>query len=96
MIQPRFQKGRVKLGNWSPGLKRCVSEGCSTSLHGDMVAPSPLVIHNTMATNSKAASLDDITWDDEVTAPSIQFSVRTLFMGTLMIIDNSPISCKMC
>jgi len=90
MIQPRLLKGRVKLGTWSPGLKRWVSESGFTGMQSDIAAPSQLVIHNTMATSSKAASLDDITWDDEVTPRSGQFSVRDSVHGYLN--DNKQLS----
>lgn len=72
---PHEQKDRVKLGEWSPGLKRWVNEGGCGSLHGDSGwAPSPLVIHNTTTTHSVVDDLE--TTCDEASHFSVKDSVH--------------------
>lgn len=85
MIKPHDQKDRVKLGAWSPGLKRWVNDsGCATPQgDGSSVgwAPPPVVIHNAMATHN----LDDGSHDD-----GSHFSVRDSVHGYLN--DNKQLS----
>ena len=75
MIKP---KDRVKLGTWSPGLKRWVSKGGCTTLHGDGSsngwAPSPMVIQNAMTTHSVVDDHD--TTCDEASHFSLKDSVH--------------------
>ena len=77
MIKQRGQKDRVKLGAWSPGLRRWVSEGGAATLHSGW-APSPVVIQN------DTASVDD-TCDE-----ASHFSVRDSVHGYLN--DNKQLS----
>lgn len=87
MIKARVQKDRVKLGTWSPGLKRWVSDGNSPVFHGDgnliSWAPSPLVIPNNGTTTQSVA--DDTTCDE-----ASHFSVRDSVHGYLN--DNKHLS----
>ena len=88
MIRPRESKDRVKLGTWSPGLKRWVSEGGCTTLHGDGSsngwAPSPMVIQNAMTTRS-------VTDDHDTTCDEAShFSLRDSVHGYLN--DNKQLS----
>ena len=88
MIKPRMQKDRVKLGTWSPGLKRWVNKSDCTTLHGDGSstgwAPSPMVIQNTMTTNSV---VDD---HDTTCDKASHFSLRDSIHGYLN--DNKQLS----
>lgn len=88
MIKPREPKDRVKLGTWSPGLKRWVNDGGCTTLHGDGSsngwAPSPMVIQNAMTTQS-------ITDDHDTTCDEAShFSLRDSVHGYLN--DNKQLS----
>ena len=86
MIKPRDQKDRVKLGAWSPGLKRWVNESGHATLHGDGISadwsPSPVVIANA---NTATHDVDE---DDDKTAS--QFSLKDSVHGYLN--DNKQLS----